>query len=76
MSTDLIVPKAGFAMAEAEVMEWCVGDGADVEAGDCVCRLEADKATLEIEAPASGRIKIKSDVGDTVKIGSVIATID
>lgn len=75
MATDVILPKLGFSMDEGELAEWLVKDGDHVDEGQPLFTLESDKSTTEIEAPASGRLKITATVGETYKVGSVLGTI-
>ena len=54
MSTDVLLPKIGFAMNEAVLSQWLIADGAQVEAGQPLYSIESDKSVEEIEAPTSG----------------------
>ena len=58
MTTKVLVPKLGMAMSEGRLAEWMVNDGDQVEEGQVIYGLENDKSVQEIEAPASGKIKI------------------
>jgi pyruvate/2-oxoglutarate dehydrogenase complex dihydrolipoamide acyltransferase (E2) component len=76
MSTEILLPKLGFTMTEGKITEWLVGDGATVQEGQPLYAVEADKATQEIEAPASGVLKIVVGAGEEVEVGVLIGTID
>jgi len=76
MSTDVLLPKLGFSMSEGQLQEWTVADGDSVTEGQVIYTLESDKATTEIEAPASGTIHITAAVGETYPVGTLLATID
>lgn len=76
MATEVLLPKLGFSMNEGQIAEWLVADGAAVKEGDPLYLLEADKSTNEVEAPASGTLKITSEVGETYEVGTVIAYIE
>ena len=56
--TAVIVPQLSISMEEAKVSRWLVEDGDAVAAGQPVVEVETDKATVEIEAPAAGRLRI------------------
>src|SRR6266513_5876457 len=43
---------------------------------EALCEIETDKITLEINAEASGVLRIKVPAGTTVKIGSAIGSIE
>jgi pyruvate/2-oxoglutarate dehydrogenase complex dihydrolipoamide acyltransferase (E2) component len=74
--TDIRIPKIGVAMTEATLSEWRVADGATVRAGMPLYEIEMDKATNEIEAPASGTLRIRGEVGQVYPVGALIATIE
>jgi pyruvate/2-oxoglutarate dehydrogenase complex dihydrolipoamide acyltransferase (E2) component len=76
MATEVLLPKLGFSMNEGQVAEWLVADGSTVKEGDPLYLLEADKSTNEVDAPASGVLKITSEVGETYEVGTVIAVIE
>lgn len=76
MATEVLLPKLGFAMTEGQVAEWMFGDGEEVEEGECLFLLEADKSTNEVEAPASGKLRIVVEEGVTVQVGEVLAYIE
>lgn len=76
MATQVLLPKLGFTMEEGELAEWLVADGATVNEGDPLFALESDKSTNEVEAPASGTLKILKEVGQTYPVGTVLAEIE
>lgn len=75
MPTQVLLPKIGFSMNEGEIAEWLVEDGAEVKEGQPLYALEADKSTNEVESPASGRVRIIGQLGETYEVGTVIAEI-
>jgi pyruvate/2-oxoglutarate dehydrogenase complex dihydrolipoamide acyltransferase (E2) component len=75
MATDIILPKLGFTMTEGTVAEWLVPNGAQVEEGQVLYALEAEKTTQEIEAPASGALTILVEAGTEAAVGTLLATI-
>ncbi|MGR4864752.1 biotin/lipoyl-containing protein [Caulobacter sp. LARHSG274] len=76
MATDILLPKLGFSMTEAQIAEWLVQDGAQVTEGQPLYSLEADKSTNEVEAPASGTLRILAQVGEIYEVGTVLGTIE
>ncbi len=72
----LKVPAAGESITSANVAQWRKKDGDQVTQGEILVTLETDKVSNELEAPASGRLKILTPEGEEVSIGAVIATID
>ncbi|WP_165189671.1 biotin/lipoyl-containing protein [Caulobacter soli] len=76
MATDILLPKLGFSMTEAQIAEWLVADGAHVTEGQPLYSLEADKSTNEVEAPASGTLRIIAQIGEIYEVGTVLGTIE
>ena len=75
MTTQVLMPKIGFSMEEGTLAEWLLGDGAEVKEGQALYSLESEKSIQEIEAPASGKLKIIATPGTTYKVGDVLAEI-
>lgn len=76
MSTQIKLPKLGFSMNEGTVAEWMVADGAEVKEGAPLYSLESEKSVQEIEAPASGTLKILKPAGEVYEVGTVIGEIE
>lgn len=76
MATDIILPKIGFSMTEGVLAEWLAEDGATIAEGQPLYSIESDKSTNEVEAPASGVLRITGVTGETYDVGSVIGTIE
>lgn len=75
MTTQVLLPKMGFTMNEGDLVEWLVADGATVTAGEPLYSLESEKSVQEVEAPASGTLKIVAAAGQTYAVGTLIAEI-
>jgi 2-oxoglutarate dehydrogenase E2 component (dihydrolipoamide succinyltransferase) len=69
------VPPAGESISSANVARWHFKDGQNVIKGDALVTLETDKVSTELEAEASGRLKILVAEGNEVQIGTIIATL-
>lgn len=76
MAVEVLLPKLGFSMNEGQVAEWMFGDGEQVTEGEVLYLLEADKSTNEVEAPASGILRVVAEEGVTYEVGTVIAYIE
>jgi pyruvate/2-oxoglutarate dehydrogenase complex dihydrolipoamide acyltransferase (E2) component len=76
MATEILLPKLGFSMNEGELIEWLVEDGGVVTEGQPLFALESEKSTQEIDAPASGTLRILKTVGETYPVGTVLAEIE
>ena len=72
-----VLPSLGETIEEGEVEEWMVEIGDEVENGDPILVVGTDKASLEINATASGVFTQKLvGVGDMVKVGAAVAEIE
>lgn len=76
MATEILLPKLGFSMSEGELSEWLVADGGQVTEGEPLFSVESEKSTNEVEAPASGTLKILKPVGEVYEVGTVIGIIE
>lgn len=76
MATDIILPKLGFSMNEGTLTEWLVADGGNAVEGEPLFALESDKSVQEVEAPATGVLKIFKETGEVYEVGTVLGTID
>ena len=75
MTTEIILPKLGFAMDDGVLTEWLIADGGAVTAGELLYLLESDKSVQEVESPASGVLKILKPAGKTYDVGTVLGEI-
>jgi pyruvate dehydrogenase E2 component (dihydrolipoamide acetyltransferase) len=70
------MPKLGFDMAEGTLIRKVKQDGETVAKGDVLAEIETDKATVEVEAPASGIVKgWLVEEGQPVPVGALMAVI-
>ena len=76
MATDVIMPALGVAQEKGTLLNWHKAEGQSVTKGEPLMEIETDKATVEIEAPASGILtNVTASVGDEVPVGNRIAVI-
>ena len=76
MIIEIKVPSPGESIAEVEIANWLVTDGAYVEKDQEVAEVESDKATLPLIAEEAGMIRIMAEAGETIAVGKVACTID
>jgi pyruvate dehydrogenase E2 component (dihydrolipoamide acetyltransferase) len=76
MATDVIMPALGMAQETGELVRWLKAEGETVSAGEVIAEIQTDKATMELEARASGVLSgVIAHEGDNVPVGAVIARI-
>jgi len=76
VATNVIMPALGVAQETGKVLRWLKPEGAQVAKGEPLIEIETDKATVEIEAPASGIVmQVTAREGDEVPVGQTIAVI-
>jgi len=76
MSIEIKVPVVGESITEVSIAKWLKSDGEFVEMDEVICEMESEKATFELNAEASGILKIRIKEGETVPIGEVICEIE
>jgi 2-oxoglutarate dehydrogenase E2 component (dihydrolipoamide succinyltransferase) len=76
MAIEMKVPSPGESITEVTISRWLKKDGDFVEKDEELCEIESDKATLTINAEEAGQLKIMAAEGDTVRVGSVVCSID
>jgi len=76
MILDIKAPTPGESITEVQIAAWLVNDGDFVEKDKEIAEVDSDKATLTVSAEAAGILKILVHAGETVRIASVIGTID
>ncbi len=76
MATNVIMPALGMAQETGKVLQWLKREGDAVTKGEPLLEIETDKATVELEAPASGILRhVTAAAGETVPVGQAIAQI-
>jgi pyruvate/2-oxoglutarate dehydrogenase complex dihydrolipoamide acyltransferase (E2) component len=76
MSVEILLPKLGFSMSEGSIAEWLVPDGSLVTEGVPLYSIESEKSVQEIEAPASGKLRILVQPGATNPVGTILGVIE
>ena len=77
MATDFTLPELGEQIAGGDVLRVLVKPGDTLVKDQAVLELETDKATIEVPSSVAGVVKdVKVKVGDKVKVGQVILSVD
>ena len=75
--TDITVPEDLWDTDdEGVIFAWVYADGALVQQGKLIAELTVEKAQLELNAPASGRLRILVPAETVVRKGTVIGKIE
>ncbi len=70
------MPALGMAQETGKVIRWLKREGEEVTKGEPLIEVETDKATVEVEAPATGVLSgISAAEGDDIVVGKAIAVI-
>jgi 2-oxoglutarate dehydrogenase E2 component (dihydrolipoamide succinyltransferase) len=76
MALEIKVPTLGESVTEATVGQWLKKQGDAVARDEPLVELETDKVTIEVPAPAAGRLEsIAVKDGETVAVGALLATL-
>ena len=76
MATDVILPALGMSQDTGKIIQWLKAEGDQVAKGEPLVEVETDKATVELEAPASGVLaRVSAAAGEDIPVGQVIAAI-
>ncbi|HTT16057.1 MAG TPA: dihydrolipoamide acetyltransferase family protein [Thermoplasmata archaeon] len=77
MAYEFRLPDIGEGVAEGEVVRWFVREGETVQEDAPLVSVLTDKANVEIPSPRSGKVlKIHAQVGEKVKVGGLLVTIE
>jgi 2-oxoglutarate dehydrogenase E2 component (dihydrolipoamide succinyltransferase) len=76
MIVEIKIPSPGESITEVEIASWLVSDGDFVEKDQEIAEIESDKATLPLLAEESGTIRILSQTGQPIRVGTVACSID
>src|ERR1700726_583287 len=70
------MPKWGLAMKTGLVVEWLKHPGDAVQQGEPIVEIESEKATNEVESPATGLVRwLEVAEGEDASVGAAIAVI-
>ncbi len=76
MNKEIIIPSPGESITQVQLARWLVQNGDMVERDQEIVEIDSDKASFPIVAPVKGSIKIMAREGETIAVGTVIATIE
>ena len=76
MAITVLMPRMGYDMQEARIVQWLKAEGEQVSLGDEIAEIETDKAIIPMPSVGSGTLlKIVVPEGDSVPVGQLIAVL-
>src|SRR5438552_2702668 len=70
------MPRLSDSMETGKILRWLKKEGDQVQKGEPLVEIESDKANIEVEAYATGKLsKIVVPEGESAPVGAVIAEI-
>jgi len=71
------LPDLAEGLEDAEVVEWWVAEGDQVELNQLLGEVQTSKATVEIPSPRSGGVlRLHAQPGDLVRVGEPLVTFE
>jgi 2-oxoglutarate dehydrogenase E2 component (dihydrolipoamide succinyltransferase) len=77
MTYELKIPELGESIHEVQISHWLKPEGSWVEKDENVVEIESEKATVDLPAPAAGKITtVTKHDGQTAEVGEVVGYIE
>lgn len=76
MLYEIKVPSPGESITQVQIAKWLADDGSEVEKDQEIVEIDSDKATFPLTSPEDGILKILVSEGETVSVGTIIATVE
>ena len=77
MKVEVLLPQWGRGMSEGTVVTWMKKVGDRVTEDEPIAEIEAEKATQELESPATGTLtEIVVSEGEEAKVRTILAWIE
>ncbi len=74
---EFLFPDVGEGIHEGQLVEWLAQEGDSVKEDQPLCRVETDKAVVEIPSPTTGKIlKFHGSPGELIIVGNVLVTFE
>ncbi len=76
MSVEVVMPQMGESITEGTVSKWLKQVGERVEKDEAILEISTDKVDAEVPSPGAGiLLEIRTQEGDTVEVGTVVAIV-
>ena len=74
--SQFLLPDLGEGLEEAQLVQWLVREGQQVQLNEPLCQVETAKAMVDIPSPYAGTVeKLHARPGDTVPVGTPLITV-
>lgn len=71
------LPDVGEGLVDAELLQWYVQPGDEVQVNQMICEVETAKAAVELPCPYAGTVReLLVEAGSTVDVGTPIISVD
>jgi len=75
VSSEIVMPRLSDTMEEGTILRWLKRDGETVQRGEELVEIETDKATMVYESDVAGTLSLIAAEGDTLSVGTPIASV-
>jgi pyruvate dehydrogenase E2 component (dihydrolipoamide acetyltransferase) len=72
---EIVMPRLSDTMEEGTILRWLKQEGEQVRRGEELVEIETDKANMTYESDQQGILSIIAAAGETLPVGTVIATV-
>jgi pyruvate/2-oxoglutarate dehydrogenase complex dihydrolipoamide acyltransferase (E2) component len=76
MAIELVLPQIGPSATPGKIVRWFSPEGGQVTEGQPLYVVEVAGAPHEVEAPATGTLRINAGLDRTYEVGSIIGLIE
>jgi 2-oxoglutarate dehydrogenase E2 component (dihydrolipoamide succinyltransferase) len=73
---EMKIPTTAESITEVTISSWFKEDGDFVELDEMVCEIESDKAAFEMPAEARGILRIVTEEGETIPVGTIFCKVE
>lgn len=76
MAIEIVLPQIGPSAEPGKIVRWFSPEGGAVTEGQALYVVEVGGAAHEVEAPASGTLRINAGLDRTYEVGSILGLIE
>lgn len=73
---NIVIPTIGESVSEGTIGKWYFNEGDIVKKDQPILEVDSDKATMEVPAAATGKLKIIVPAGKTAAVGTLVGVIE